>query len=565
MPNAHHHFSSSTSLMQHSDTHPKNISEKLSKEIYQDRAQFTMGSLLLSSAVILLLISLFVSTPFVLLLLGALTSVLVIFVALFLFLHVPELKSKAKRPPIAGSMLHQLVHFNTLSDHQTSLAKKHRTYRLIMPLHSEIYTTDPANVEYILKTNFPNYGRGAHIEIMRDLFGDGIFAVDGEKWRHQRKLASYEFSTRVLREYSSAVFRDNAAKLVAKVSTTAVANRAMDLQDLFMKSALDSIFKVGFGVELNALSGSGEFANRFTKAFDDSNFIVFRRYVDMFWKVKRFFNIGLEAALKRNVKIIDDFIFDLIRCKREQMENEKLVREKEDILSRFLMESKRDPENMNDRYLRDIILNFMIAGKDTSAGTLTWFFYMLHKHPLVQDKVVHEIRDATQAKDNICAEELSRLMTDDVFDRMHYLHAAITETLRLYPAVPADGKISVEDDVLPDGAEVKKGEGISYMAYAMGRMIYIWGEDAVEYRPERWLDEDGIFRPESPFKFTAFQAGPRICLGKEFAYRQMKIVAAVLLYLFKFRLVDETKEATYRTMFTLHMADGLHVYAFPRT
>ncbi|MFQ6619259.1 hypothetical protein Gotur_000301 [Gossypium turneri] len=558
-------YSCCTSLMQNSDTHPKNISEKLSKEIYQDRPQFTMGWLLLSSAVILLLISLFVSTPFVLLLLGALTSVLVIFVALFLFLHVPELKSMAKRPPIAGSMLHQLLYFNTLSDYQTSLAKKHRTYRLIMPLHSEIYTTDPANVEYILKTNFPNYGRGAHIEIMRDLFGDGIFAVDGEKWRHQRKLASYEFSTRVLREYSTAVFRDNAAKLVAKVSTIAVANGAMDLQDLFMKSALDSIFKVGFGVELNALSGSDEFANRFTKAFDDSNFIVFRRYVDMFWKVKRFFNIGLEAALKRNVKIIDDFIFDLIRCKREQMENEKLVREKEDILSRFLMESKRDPENMNDQYLRDIILNFMIAGKDTSAGTLTWFSYMLHKHPLVQDKVIHEIRDATQAKDNICAKELSRLMTDDVLDRMHYIHAAITETLRLYPAVPTDGKISVEDDVLPDGFEVKKGEGINYMAYAMGRMTYIWGEDAVEYRPERWLDEDGIFRPESPFKFSAFQAGPRICLGKEFAYRQMKIMAAVLLYLFKFRLVDETKEATYRTMFTLHMADGLHVYAFPRT
>lgn len=189
---------------------------------------------------------------------------------------------------------------------------------------------------------------------------------------------------------------------------------------------------------------------------------------------------------------------------------------------------------MNDQYLRDIILNFMIAGKDTSAGTLTWFFYMLHKHPLVQDKVVHEIRDATQAKDNICAEELSRLIMDGVLGRMHYLHAAITETLRLYPAVPMvifsvkahlvhgegifvihihsfvvilmqDGKISVEDDVLPDGAEVKKGDGINYMAYAMGRMTYIWGEDAAEYRPERWLDEDSIFRPESPFKFTAFQ------------------------------------------------------------
>ncbi|XVE64123.1 hypothetical protein DITRI_Ditri07aG0076600 [Diplodiscus trichospermus] len=507
-----------------------------------------MGAFFLSYAVIILLITFFISTPFVLALVGLLTVVLMIFTSLFLFLHVTEIISRDKRPPVAGLMLHQLLHFNRLFDYQTSVAKKHSTYRLIMPFHSEIYTADP----------------GAHTDIMRDLFGDGIFAVDGEKWRHQRKLASYEFSTKVLREYSSAVFKENAAKLVSKVSIMAVAKHAINLQDMFMKSTLDSMFKVGFGVELNALSGSDEFGNRFTKAFDDSNVIVYWRYVDVFWKVKRFLNIGLEAALKRNVKIIDDFIFELIKCKREQMKNEKLVREKEDILSRFLMESERDPEKMTDQYLRDIILNFMIAGKDTSANTLTWFFYMLCKHPLVQAKVVEEVIEAThQAEDNISADEYSRLMTEEALDRMQYLHAALTETLRLYPAVPVDGKCSEEDDVLPDGFKVKKGEGISYMAYAMGRMTYIWGEDADKFRPERWLD-NGIFRPESPFKFTAFQAGPRICLGKEFAYRQMKILAAVLLYFFQFRLVHERKEATYRTMFTLHMAEGLNVYAFPR-
>ncbi|XVF54001.1 hypothetical protein PTKIN_Ptkin05aG0146400 [Pterospermum kingtungense] len=429
-----------------------------------------MDAFFLFVAVIILLIAFFISTPFVLALLGVSTIVLIIFTALFLFLHVTELISKEKRPPVAGLTLHQLVHFNRLFDYQTSLAKKHSTFRLIMPFQSHIYTADPVNIEYILRTNFPNYGRGTHTEIMRDLFGDGIFAVDGEKWRHQRKLASYEFSTKVLREYSTAAFQDNAAKLVSKVSIMAVARHAMNLQDMFMKTTLDSIFEVGFGVELNALSGSDEFGNQFTKAFDDSNFIVYWRYVDVFWKVKRFLNIGLEAALKRNVKIIDDFIFNLIQCKREQRKNEKIVKEKEDILSRFLMESEKDPEKMTDRYLRDIILNFMIAGKDTLANTLTWFFYMLCKHPLVQEKVVQEVTDATQAKGNVCADDFSRLMTEEALDRMQYLHAALTETLQLYPAVPSDGKSSAGDDVLPDGFKVKKGDGISYMAYAMGRM-----------------------------------------------------------------------------------------------
>ena len=71
-----------------------------------------------------------------------------------------------------------------------------------------------------------------HTGIMRDLFGDGIFAVDGEKWRHQRKLASYEFSTKVLRDFSSAVFRTNAAKLASEVFVASAANRMMDLQVL---------------------------------------------------------------------------------------------------------------------------------------------------------------------------------------------------------------------------------------------------------------------------------------------------------------------------------------------
>ncbi|KAB5532388.1 hypothetical protein DKX38_019058 [Salix brachista] len=126
-----------------------------------------------------------------------------------------------------------------------------------------------------------------------------------------------------------------------------------------------------------------------------------------------------------------------------------------------------------------------------------------------------------------------------------------------------DGKSSAEDDILPDGFKVKKGDDITYLAYAMRMMKSIWGGDAEEFHPERWL-HDEIFQPESPFKFTAFHAGPRTCLGKESAYRQLKILAAVLLYFFRFKLKDSRKEATYRTMFTLHLDKGLHLYASPR-
>ncbi|GKV52826.1 hypothetical protein SLEP1_g59386, partial [Rubroshorea leprosula] len=122
-----------------------------------------------------------------------------------------------------------------------------------------------------------------------------------------------------------------------------------------------------------------------------------------------------------------------------------------------------------------------------------------------------------------------------------------------------DAKICFSDDTLPDGFNVREGDMVSYQPYAMGRMKFIWGDDAEEFRPERWLDEHGVFQPESPFKFTAFQAGPRICIGKEFAYRQMKIFSAVLLHCYAFKLSDEEKIITYRTMINLHIDGGLHI------
>ncbi|KAE8697541.1 CYP704C1 protein [Hibiscus syriacus] len=468
-----------------------------------------------------------------------------------------------KYHPVAGTFINQLLNFNRLHHYMTDLAAKYRTYRLLTPFRSEIYTSEPVNVEYMLKTNFDNYGKGHYNHsLLRDLLGDGIFTVDGDKWRQQRKVSSYEFSTRVLRDFSSVVFRENVARLGNRVSEAANSNETMDIQDLFMKSTLDSIFKVAFGVELDSMCGSNVEGKEFAAAFDDSSALTLFRYVDIFWRIKRFLNIGSEAALKKNVKVVDDFVYKLINNKIEQLRDAKddSAMKKEDILTRFLQVSDTNPT-----YLRDIILNFVIAGKDTTAATLSWFIYMLCKHPDVQEKVAAEVKEATKSMEVEDIAKFATSLSEESLEEMLYLHAAINETLRLYPAVPVDAKVCLSDDTLPDGFSVRKGDMIAYQPYAMGRMKFIWGDDAEEYRPERWLDENGMFRSESPFKFSAFQAGPRICLGREFAYRQMKIFSAVLLRYFVFKLSDENRTVTYRTMINLHVDGGLHVRAFHRT
>ncbi|KAJ0098820.1 hypothetical protein Patl1_19990 [Pistacia atlantica] len=485
--------------------------------------------------------------------------------AIFILFRLPKSPQKAKKyHPIGSSYLSQILNFYRLHDFMTDLSRKHKTYRLSTLFRSEIFTTDPAVVEYMLKTNFPNYVKGLYqYNILTDLLGDGIFAVDGDKWKHQRKLSSYEFSTKILRDFSSVVFKTTAVKLVRIVSEASASNRPLDMQDLFMKATLDSVFKVILGIDLDGLSRTYEEGARFTDAFDKANAITSFRYADFFWKIKRFLNIGSEAELRKNIKVVDEFVYKLIKGKIEQLNNPHVDLQpgkKEDILSRFLELKETDP-----KYLRDIVLNFVIAGKDTTATTVSWFFYLLCKHPDIQEKIAKEIIEATQVSSNSSIEELAARVNEETLDKVHYLHAALSETLRLYPAVPVDAKVCFSNDTLPDGYSVKKGDMMAYVPYAMGRMKDLWGNDAEEFRPERWLSEKGHFQPKSSFIFTAFQGGPRICLGKDFAYRQMKIFSMILLGSCKFKLNDESKPVKYRTALTLHIEGGLHLRVFPRS
>ena len=109
---------------------------------------------------------------------------------------------------------------------------------------------------------------------------------------------------------------------------------------------------------------------------------------------------------------------------------------KDDILSRFLQVTENDPT-----YLRDIILNFVIAGKDTTATALSWFIYMLCKHPAIQNKIAQEVREATGVKEITDFAEFATSINEEALEKMNYLHAAISETLRLYPSVPVVRKI----------------------------------------------------------------------------------------------------------------------------
>eukprot|EP01018_Ginkgo_biloba_P029607 Gb_22376 [translate_table: standard] len=140
---------------------------------------------------------------------------------------------------------------------------------------------------------------------------------------------------------------------------------------------------------------------------------------------------------------------------------------------------------------------------------------------------------------------------------MHYLNVAICESLRLYPPMPIDNKLAIKEDVLPDGMFVGKGWFVNYFAYAMGKMKSIWGSDCLDYNLDRWL-KNGEFMWENTYKFLAFQARPRICLGKDMAMIRMKSIVASIIERFRIK-VNVEYSPKYVLSLTMRMKGGLVV------
>ncbi|KAH9567617.1 hypothetical protein CY35_03G035300 [Sphagnum magellanicum] len=452
-------------------------------------------------------------------------------------------------------------------------------------------TANPDNVEYILKTNFENYPKGIIVRRhLSDLLGEGIFNANGDEWKVQRKVASHEFTSKSLRNFMhgtiQAELNHRLVPLLAKICNEGA---SIDLQDLFMRFAFDSICKLGFGVDPACLDFSLPNV-KFAQAFDIATSLTSARLrsFPFILRLQRALNVGNERRIREAVRQIDDFAISVIQTRRKQLMEiasgrttlESLEDQHMDLLSRFMglpaQEKERSVEHgdknqkqeaFSDRFLRDIVISFILAGRDTTSAGLSWFFWLLSCNHHVEGTIRAEIAKIVKFRVHVDSKEgrdnPGTSFTYEELKQMHYLHAAVTESLRLYPPVPLDGKMALEDDVLPDGTRIPKRTGVMYHPYAMGRMEKLWGADCLEFKPERWL-KDGVFVPESPYKFAVFHAGPRVCLGKDFAMLQMKLVAAGLLTQFTFS-VPENFKPTYALSLTMPIKNGLPVRVHPLT
>ena len=388
-----------------------------------------------------------------------------------------------------------------------------------------VLTANPAVVQHILKTHFHNYGKGNLFpRTLKDLLGNGIFNVDGESWKFQRQLASHEFNTKSLRKFvETVVDTEISDRLIPILSSAAATGTVLDFQDILQRFAFDNICKIAFGFDPAYLLPSLP-QTKFAQAFEESVIISsdrFKALIPLVWKIKKLLNIGSEKRLRIAVSDVQEFAKNVIREKKHEL-REKASLDSVDLLSRFLSSGLSD-----ENFVTDIVISFILAGRDTTSAALTWYFWLLSKNPHVESEVLKEIKEKSEAP-----------IYEEVKD-MVYTHASLCESMRLYPPVPTDSKVAMNDDVLPDGTVVKKGTRVTYLPYAMGRSETLWGPDWAEFKPERWLKREEAenrqwkFVGRDVYTYPVFQAGPRICLGKEMSFLQMKRVVAGVVRRFK--------------------------------
>ncbi|KAL2485956.1 Cytochrome [Abeliophyllum distichum] len=429
------------------------------------------------------------------------------------------------------------------------LSTPNLTFTLYRPFgYRQIFTANAANVQHMLKTHFHNYRKGdVFRKTLKDFLGDGIFNADGDNWKFQRQVSSHEFNTRSLRNFVETVVDSELSDRLIPVLKNAAANKTvLDFQDILQRFAFDNICKIAFGYDPAYLLPSLPQA-RFAVAFENALTLISERFnsnIPFIWKIKRALNIGSEKQLKIVVKEVREFAKSIIKEKKQEKTSEESI----DLLSRFLSSGHSDED-----FVTDIVISFILAGRDTTSAALTWFFWLFYNNPEVENEILKEIRETSKAT-----------VYEEVKD-MVYTHASLCESMRLYPPVPVDTKSAVNHDVLPDGTVVEKGTRISYHPYAMGRVEKVWGPDWEEFRPERWLEAEEAtgkwsFVGKDSFTYPVFQAGPRICLGKDMAFLQMKRVVAGVLRCFKVvPVLEKGGEPIYISDFTSKMKGGFPV------
>ncbi|KAF6813323.1 cytochrome P450 [Colletotrichum sojae] len=428
-----------------------------------------------------------------------------------------------------------------------------------------VFTAEPENIKAILATQFSEYGKGEPFhEEWRDFLGDSIFTTDGEQWHASRQLIRPQFvKDRVSDLHCFEMHIQTLFKAMAnggaldgehqKVNMDAVDGQVMDVSDLFFRYTLDVATDFLLGEDVKSLrTVKQEFAEAFNEVQRVQNIIAraakLKPFIPMF---------SFRAGLKVMNRFVNKFIERALRLSPEELASKS----KSDQGYTFLHELASFTRDR--KVLRDQLVAVLLAGRDTTASTLSWVIYELGRHPEVVRKLRAEIIEQIG---------LDREPTYADLKNMKYLQNVMNETLRLYPVVPFNVRLALKDTTLPVGGgpdgtlplAVCKDTPIGYSTLLMQRREDLYPPVSEkfahpsEFSPERWFH----WQPK-PWTYVPFNGGPRICIGQQFALTEMGYTLCRLFQRFErvesYMDVIDSGKPTLKAEIVLQPGDGVKV------
>lgn len=393
-----------------------------------------------------------------------------------------------------------------------------------------VHLADPEAVKHVLLENHRNYSKDTiQYNSLAIITGKGLLTNDGTGWLRQRRLAQPAFAKGRLAHLDQIVV-PSIQSLMMRWSQIPDGS-SIDVDAEMMRLTLEIVGKALFSIDLS------KDAPHLTEAtLTTLDYIVYR--VKSLTLIPTFLPLPRNRAFQKALKILEEAVSQIIQQRRK---DQTLG---EDLLGMFLRaRDEESGEGMSDRQIRDEVMTMLIAGHETVASALTWTWYLLSTHPEVEKRLFEEVHAVLKGN----------LPSTKDLENLPYVAQIFTEALRLYPpAWLITRKALEEDEIL--GYSIPAGAIIVISPYVIHRLKEHW-ENPEDFIPERFVhDPEGT---SHRFTFIPFGAGPRLCIGNQFAHIEARLILATMIQIF--RLSPPLKPPVVDALVTLRPRGGLHM------
>jgi cytochrome P450 len=392
-------------------------------------------------------------------------------------------------------------------------------------------TSNPKVIQHVLQKNHRNYKKTPlQTEYLARYAGKGLLTNDGTDWLKQRRLIQPGFHKSKITALAQ-IINTIIVEYVEKIDAYAQSQQSFDITHMMMEFAFKAVAK-----SLFSTSVSDEEINNLAKNITkiQTYFIKEIRQPYLKW----YFQIsGLQKAHILLSEKSKEIILQIINERKNSNKTHN------DLLDMLLSTRYEDSgEGMTDQQLLDEVIIIFVAGHETSANALTWFFYLIAKHPTVLDKARKEAQTVLKG----------RVPTFMDLNNLEYGKCCIDETMRLYPPIWITERAAIEDDSV-DEISIPKGTIVVPYIYGVHTSKKLW-ENPEQFNPERFSVDNK--KLHTNYSYLPFGGGPRFCIGNNFALMEMQLLTTQLIQRYDFEIVkSHIVEA--KPIITLRPKDGI--------